>query len=410
MEAMANAYGLVVGISDYQHVGQLPPSVTKDARDVYTLLTDPDLGGYPRQNCRLILDGAVSAFRQALRELRPGDDGLAFIYFSGHGARVTAGPAAGEYLLLADTRVDEPASIATTAVSGRELSAALDDIGARRLLVIFDCCHAGGIGTLKGRPPGPGLSEAYYEALQAGRGRAIMASSRADEFSYVLPGDANSLFTRHLLDGLRGGAPGDDGLVRLFEVFEYLQPRVTASQPRQHPILKAHLEENFPVALRLGGRPAATPRDRDGYQYDAYISYVETEPDATWVWETLVPRLDAAGLRIAVSGDVDQPGVARVVGIQRGIERSRRTVVVLSPAYLDDQWAHFENVLAQTMGIVEGVDRLIPVRIAGLNDALPTRLNILVTLNFADPRRPEREWERLLNALREPISVRDPRP
>ena len=49
MEAMANAYGLVVGISDYQHVGQLPPSVTKDARDVYTLLTDPDLGGYPRR-------------------------------------------------------------------------------------------------------------------------------------------------------------------------------------------------------------------------------------------------------------------------------------------------------------------------------------------------------------------------
>ena len=415
MEPMADAYGLVVGIATYQHVAALPPAVAKDARDMYTLLTDPARGGYREQNCQLLLDDEASALalRQALRELAArADGGLAFIYFSGHGARVPTGPVAGEYLLSVDVVADGPESLAATAISDTELSQALDAISARKLVIVIDCCHAEGIGTLKGwagRPPGDGLSERYYEALQAGRGRAILASSRENEFSYVLPGAENSVFTRHVLDGLHGGAASDDGFVRLFDLFEYVQPRVTAEQRQQHPILKAHIEENFPVALYLGGRRGHIVKDQDGYRYDAYLSYVDAEPDATWVWEELVPRLERTGLRIAVSGDVHEPGVARVVGIQRGVQQSRRTIIVLSPAYLNDQWAHFENVLAQTMGIAEGVDRLLPLKIAVLNDELPARLDMLVTLNLANPRRAEREFERLLDALRGSLPVHEPR-
>jgi hypothetical protein len=67
---------------------------------------------------------------------------------------------------------------------------------AGKVLVVFDCCHAGGIG-------------------------------RPKDGTYVLPGAANSLFTGHLLAGLKGGVPGADGLVRVFDLFEYVQPRVT---------------------------------------------------------------------------------------------------------------------------------------------------------------------------------------
>jgi hypothetical protein len=108
-----------------------------------------------------------------------------------------------------------------------------------------------------------------------------------------------------------------------------------------------------------------------------------------------------------VSGDVEQPGVARVVGIERGISQSRRTVVVLSPAYLDDNMADFENVLAQTMGIKEGTYRVLPVRITDLDAArLPFRLSMLSMPDLAHPRRAQRELGRLVDALRSPLPRR----
>ena len=227
--------------------------------------------------------------------------------------------------------------------------------------------------------------------MKAGRGRVILASSRSTEYSYVLPGAEYGLFTEHLLGGLRGGVASDDGLVRIFDLFEYLQPRVTKAHPRQHPIFKAELEENFPVALYRGGARGIVPQAGEGFRYDAYISYVDREPDSTYVWDTLVPRLEQAGLKIAVSNDSADPGVARVVGVERGIRESKRTVVVLSEAYLADHMADFENVLGQTMGIQEGTYRLLPVKIAPIDEGrLPVRLGQLVTLDLTHPRRAER--------------------
>jgi len=223
----------------------------------------------------------------------------------------------------------------------------------------------------------------------------------------VLPDAENSLFTQHLLAGLQGGISSEDGLIRIFDLFEYLQPRVTGDQSNQHPIFKAELEENFPVALYLGGQKGVVHRDEEGFRYDAYVSYVDQEPDATWVWDRLVPRLEEAGLRIAVSGDVEEPGVARVVNIERGIRQAKRTVVVLSETYLADYVADFENVLAQTMDVQEGTYRLLPVKIASIDKGrLPTRLSMLTTLNLTQPRRAEREFARLIRALQGPLPHR----
>jgi len=93
-----------------------------------------------------------------------------------------------------------------------------------------------------------GLPERYYEALLAGRGRVIFASSRNTEYSYVLPGGVNSLFTQHLLTGLRGGVASDD-VLSASSTFSNTCSQVTGDQPNQHPIFKAEIEENFPVAL-----------------------------------------------------------------------------------------------------------------------------------------------------------------
>jgi hypothetical protein len=410
---MDNAHALVIGIANYQQINKLPPTVLKDAQDIRDLLVAPQHCGYQPDNVQLLLDGQATAarIRAALKTLAESTnpESTAFLYISSHGGRVEFGPHAGEYLLPVDV---VPHRVNKTAISGDEFTEALRGILARKVVVVFDCCHSGGIGQPKDTTAPTikaGFSDSYYDALKEGRGRVILASSRSSEYSWVLPGAQNSLFTQHLLAGLQGGIPSDDGLIRIFDLFEYLQPRVTGDQSNQHPIFKAELEENFPVALYLGGQKGVVLKDEEGFRYDAYVSYVDQEPDGTWVWDTLVPRLEEAGLRLAVSGDVEKPGVARVVNIERGIKQAKRTVVVLSEAYLSDYVADFENVVAQTMGVQEGAYRLLPVKIAPIDEGqLPTRLSMLTTLNLTHPRRAEREFGRLVRALQGPLPRRSP--
>ena len=407
MPAMENAYALVVGIANYQKIKKLPPTILKDAQDIYDLLIDPHHCGYSKDNVTFLKDGAATrtALCETLTELaqRSTEDATVFIYISSHGGQVEYGPYQGEYLLPVDADFTSGASLAQSAISGTEFTEALRAISARKVLVIFDCCHSGGIGQPKDATIPilkTGLPESYYDALKEGIGRVILASSRSSEFSYVLSGVENSLFTKHLLAGMRGGIPSEDGLIRIFDIFEYIQPKVTGEESNQHPLFKAEIEENFPIALYLGGQKGVVYKDEAGFRYDAYISYADTESDANWVWDTLLPRLEETGLSIAVSGDSEDPGVARVVNIERGIRQSKRTIVVLSEAYLTDKMGIFENILGQTMGIQEGTYRLLPVQFAPIDSGkLPIRLSMLSTLDLYHPRRAERAWNRLINAL-----------
>jgi hypothetical protein len=182
---------------------------------------------------------------------------------------------------------------------------------------------------------------------------------------------------------------------------------VTKAHPRQHPLFKGELEENFPVALFRGGAKGVVPKVEGDFRYEAYISYVDRGADADFVWDTLVPKLEAAGLKVAVSGDSVTPGVPRIIGGERAIRQAKRTVVVLSDAYLADAMAEFENVLGQTMSIQEGSYRLLPVTFSALDQGrLPVRLSMLETLDLSHPRRAERNYERLIRALHQPLPTR----
>jgi len=178
-------------------------------------------------------------------------------FFSGHGGRIENGPQAGNYLVPFEA---DPVDFKKTAIEGEELTGLLGDIKAGRLLVLFDCCYAGGAGEIKDALAETmpeyksGLDERYYDRLARGQGRVIIASSRSTEQSWILPDMQNSLFTHYLLEALRGQARTyGDGLIRVFDVFNYISEEVPKSQPQQHPILKAELETNFAIALHFGG-------------------------------------------------------------------------------------------------------------------------------------------------------------
>lgn len=238
-------FALLIGIGAYTNVRPLNKTVT-DASDIHSLLLTH---GYEAGKCRVLLDKSATkaAISDALDQLARavGPDDSVLLFFSGHGARRVGGFEPGEYLCPVEANWY---NLRGTAISTDELTTAVRSLKARHLFIFLDACHSGGVGEPKdiGGDTIPGLSDTTYERLAAGKGRVVIASCQPDEVSWELPGMRNGLFTNYLLEGLRGAAAEDDGMVRVFKLFDYLSLQVPKHKP-QHPHFKGDLDRNLAI-------------------------------------------------------------------------------------------------------------------------------------------------------------------
>jgi hypothetical protein len=411
MTPFPNGHAVIVGIADYPHINPLPRTVLEDARGVSSVLTNLQICGYdPASVVTLLNEHATKvALQNALQNSakRCDLDSTFLFYVSSHGGRIEDGDRRGEYLLPVDTIYQDADSLDRSSIAGQELTELLRAIPARRMVAIFDCCHSAGIGQPKASTAPDlkqGLSEQYYKQLATGQGRVVFASCRDCEFSYVRRGDANSVFTKHLLDGLQGGAPGPGGVVRVFDLFHYLQPKVVANQPNQHPVFKCELEENFPLTLHLGGKgtplPTATETPRDAFKYDVFLSYRQQEPDKTWTQTVLLPRLKTEGLRVCIDIECFQLGGHLIAEMEKAVEASRYTLAVLSPGYLESNFTELENILAEHLGLELSQRRLLAVMRERCKPRLGMRARLW--LDMRDNKEFDANVARLVHELRMP--------
>jgi len=135
------------------------------------------------------------------------------------------------------------------------------------------------------------------------------------------------------------------------------------------------------------------------YKYDVFVSHSEAERG--WVRDKLLPRLEGAGLQACLDWRDFRAGAPRAVEVERAATRSRHTLLVLTPAYLADEWAEFGELLVQALDPAARERRLIPLLKARC-DELPLRIRHLTYVNFADPEEPAWAWAQLLTALGAP--------
>src|SRR5262249_55500024 len=152
---------------------------------------------YPKEQVRVLTgegaqrDNIVSTLDWLARSA--GQDDTALVYFSGHG---TENP---DFYLV--PYGFDWQNLTGTAVSGVEFTKLLRKIRAQKLLVLLDCCHAGGQAEAKSFIKSPMPSAAFEELARSG-GRVVIASSRKDEVSWT--GDPYSQFTMAILEALAG--------------------------------------------------------------------------------------------------------------------------------------------------------------------------------------------------------------
>ena len=128
--------------------------------------------------------------------------------------------------------------------------------------------------------------------------------------------------------------------------------------------------------------------------YDVFISYSHT--DADWVWEWLVPRLKAAGLKVCTDRESFAVGVPSLINMENAVAASRHTLLVLTPAYLASGWTMYEQILTQTQDPIGLRQRTIPVLREPCD--LPMRIGMLTYADLTGKRDAEAELAKIVRA------------
>jgi len=141
-------------------------------------------------------------------------------------------------------------------------------------------------------------------------------------------------------------------------------------------------------------------RDQANYHHDLFISYAEA--DSAWVQGYLIPALGLPEQHV-ITRQAFRPGAPLVAEIERAVTSSWYTILVLSPAYLADEWSSLSEHLASHFTIVQQQKLLIPLILKTCE--LPLRIDFRVRLDCTDQANWNSEIARLRRLLDQPEPV-----
>lgn len=228
------SHALVIGINAYQdnNIHRLR-FARADAEAFHRLLIDPQLGGVPPENVRLLVDDTATRsgiVREIAVELprRVQTEDRVIIFFAGHGGvwqdrRFVDG--FEKYLVPSDADIT---ALPATALSIEELERHISRFESKQLVLFLDACYSGG--AAEGRSfvdpdrlgRAGGIQNEYLDRL-AGAGRVIITACDAREVALEDAEVGHGVFTHYLLKGLAGKAdPTDSGRVALDPLYEWV--------------------------------------------------------------------------------------------------------------------------------------------------------------------------------------------
>ena len=253
----ANSWALVIGINAYQRAPRLNYAVA-DARSMAEAL--PELG-FPRANIRTLLDGDATKSRieAVLYEdfAAMGSEDRLLVFFAGHGE--TAPIKGGEegYLLPVDAN---PLALARTAIPMDDLKRIGQRVRAKHVLFVMDACFSG-FALTRDATPARTTDEYLSAALREPVVQVLTAGRKGER---AIEEGGHGLFTRRLLDGIRGLAdPEGRGLVTAAQLAAWIEPRVVrdskGKMTPQYGKLDGEGQFVFVRPAAVAARPPADP-------------------------------------------------------------------------------------------------------------------------------------------------------
>ncbi|XP_067679401.1 uncharacterized protein [Haliotis asinina] len=148
--------------------------------------------------------------------------------------------------------------------------------------------------------------------------------------------------------------------------------------------------------------------DDDGKEFDAFVSYKSTKEDEDFVVHKLYPKLEKElDFKLCMHFRDFLPGETIANNIMKAVESSRRTIIILSPAYVESEWCMLEYQKAQHE-MLRMRHRIIPVVFGDMSQMKNMDKNlkqILNTVTYIDwpgednSKKLDRFWKLMVCAL-----------
>ena len=244
----SKAYAVIIGVAHYKSEGIKSLNYTvNDAKSLFDVLTDPNYGGFKKENVTLLTDqdATTSNIKKAIGAdlKRAPEDGIAIVFFAGHGAPE------GEqtYWLTYDS---DPSSLYASTLSNDDVVNMLSRINTKRVVTFIDACYSGA--SVTSSKSTRAFVEDPFKAFE-GSGRMTITSSDGREQSLEDEKLKHGIFTYRLLEALKGKADfNGDGIVMADEIAKYIKENVpNDARERSHkqdPVVVANYTGYIPIS------------------------------------------------------------------------------------------------------------------------------------------------------------------
>jgi Caspase domain len=228
----SNSRALVIGINDYKNTNPLSNAVN-DAKAIGDLLIEKF--DFPKEQVTYLINQEATKTRIIKSYLRFADeysdsDERIIVFFAGHGHTKSGYRGETGYLVPYDAEMSD----LSTLLRWDELTRNAELIRAKHMLFIMDACYSGLALT---RNPGPGSCR-YLKDMMTRYSRQVMTAGKADEvvFDSGGPLPEHSIFTGHLIEGLKGNAEDQHGVLTANGLMTYVYQKVANDEnSRQTP-------------------------------------------------------------------------------------------------------------------------------------------------------------------------------
>lgn len=269
-----NSWALIIGVNEYLHLGPLEIACS-DATSIRDILMS-ELG-FPESNVRMLLNKEASRkniMNAFLAFESVGPDDRLVIFFAGHGMSVEGHRGSIGYLIPADGSTTDK----STLIRWDELTRNAEIIPAKHILFVMDACYSG----LAIQRRSAGGERRFVSDMLRRRSRQVIAAGKADEAVADSggPNGANSIFTGHLLEGLRGAAATPDGVLTASQLMSYAYHKVGSDSRSQQTPHFGHLEGDGDFILRTPGNEHLNAAADADFILQPVVERPEPEPQA----------------------------------------------------------------------------------------------------------------------------------
>ncbi|PTO71492.1 caspase family protein [Vibrio splendidus] len=214
---------LVIGIDKYEKASPLDYAVS-DAKEIRETLTQ-ELG-FDEDNITYLVDreatksNILKSFMRFSKDDVKVDDRL-FVFFAGHGHTKAGVRGDVGYLVPHDADMEDY----STFIRWDELTRNAELIRAKHILFVMDACY-GGLAVYRDLKPGSSrfLKDMYQrfsrQVITAGKANEVVADSGG-------PLPNHSVFTGYLIEGLRGKASNEHGVITANGLMSYVYSKVS---------------------------------------------------------------------------------------------------------------------------------------------------------------------------------------